>query len=396
MLATTETGAETAYIVDGQSLTGYSQVLAEDAGADGTFERHSVFADRVLFEATQDVLRHVVTDGHSGTRALLGTGQVYAYDADGNLLGVLDPGDALAMHLHHGERYDAISESYDQRSRLRGLDGRWLSQDSYLPGPGELWDANLYSFVGGDAINKNDPTGMFFTFGTRRASTSISLAMRSPKVGAALKAYDAAETIRDAVTIVGQLATTGTVSPALLAGLLSNVIPFGELFSKARVLGNKLDGAGGVLSDAFQGLRNSGAAASRRAVTTIGELGAITTARKLGLKSVDDFPTRYHGIDGVFEDAAGRLVIVEAKGGAGNLARLAAGHQQLSKQWIEQQIKTLRDKKSFQWAKKLEKARTSGKLDVLLVKTPIDKATGVVADPSFTRKTIGQIGQSNF
>lgn len=39
--------------------------------------------------------------------------------------------------------------------------GRFTSQDTYRAGPGNTVDSNLYAYVGGDPINRIDPSGMF-------------------------------------------------------------------------------------------------------------------------------------------------------------------------------------------------------------------------------------------
>jgi hypothetical protein len=105
-----------------------------------------------------------------------------------------------------------------------------------------------------------------------------------------------------------------------------------------------------------------------------------------------DFPTRYHGIDGLMM-RGNRLVIVEAKGGAGTLGITKSG-EQLSKQWIDKKILEMQANGAADWARKLRTAKDSGDLDVLLVRTPTDNINGIV--PEFVLKDITSIGSRTF
>ncbi len=128
------------------------------------------------------------------------------------------------------------------------------------------------------------------------------------------------------------------------------------------------------------------------AAQQIGDLGAIAAGRKLGFEMVEDFPTKYHGIDGLMKDGD-RLIIVEAKGGAGQLGTTKAG-EQLSQRWIRDKIDKLRQGGFEQWADQLEEARAGGKLDVMLSRTPINGDDAF--KPEFVVRDYVSLGPSTF
>jgi hypothetical protein len=124
----------------------------------------------------------------------------------------------------------------------------------------------------------------------------------------------------------------------------------------------------------------------------IGEVGAGLVAKAKNYIPTN-FPRKYHGIESVFEDG-GKLVIVEAKGGAANLAE-----GQMSKGWINQRIQKLidgNDPLERAWGNKLRTARDSGNLQGMVVTTRIDHAAQTVADPEFVLKDWSAISPSSF
>jgi hypothetical protein len=132
-----------------------------------------------------------------------------------------------------------------------------------------------------------------------------------------------------------------------------------------------------------------------RLVQSLGELGAISTARKLGMEPIMDFPTRVHGIDGLFRHGD-KIVIVEAKGGAGRLAVNAGDVGQMSQEWINRQITNLQQRGEFHWAGLLKQARDSrpSRLQGLVVNTRIDGSLAL--NPEFTLKNWEAIGPNRF
>ncbi len=290
-------------------------------------------------------------------------------------------------------------------------DGRLRIVDSYHGEVETPLSLHKYAYAHNNPIMGSDPTGLFFTYIGQFAGTGIRLLLRSPKVAAAVKGADAASTVADAVQIIGALAVGGTaaVNPALLAGLLLNVAPFGGVLKKIGVaddllkkVGGRLsaavrgtvDGASEGLTEAMVGMRRAGLVGNK-AVQSIGDMGALATARGLGFKYVDDFPIHYRGFDGIFKNGD-NWVIAEAKGGAAKLGTTVSRGGQMSKTWIKSHIETLRQRGYHSWADKLDKARIDGRIQGLVVSTPVDAAAGTVGNPTFVLKQWDQIDEMVF
>ena len=272
--------------------------------------------------------------------------------------------------------------------------GRFASIDPFGGQANQPQSLHKYLYAHANPVMGTDPLGLFFTYIGQLSVASIKSIARSPRLIAIGKAYDTAETLTDAITLVSQFAATGTVNPMILAGLLTTILPFGSLLEKGVISGKKLVGATDSLTDALKGFKRTGGKIDDKAVELVGELAAIGTARKLGYEAIENFPTRYHGFDGIFRNPAGGYVIVEAKGGASKLGKTAAGGQ-LSQDWIKNQIKKLSNKNK-KWGQELESALQNNQISALLVSTPVDKAAETVSDPSFVYKTWNQIGSSSF
>jgi hypothetical protein len=107
------------------------------------------------------------------------------------------------------------------------------------------------------------------------------------------------------------------------------------------------------------------------------------------------FPRRYHGIESVFEDGAGNLIVLEAKGGTG---RLAEG--QMSKTWLRERAEKLAfqstDPNEIEWGHKLLNAMEKKKLYGGVVTAEIDYAKKMVKDPEIVLKPWEQIGKDAF
>jgi len=265
-------------------------------------------------------------------------------------------------------------------------------------------------YVHGDPVNGIDPTGEFFTAIGQGIVSSVQSVMRNSHVATALVVYDRLSTIIDVAKILGQFAAAGTVNPALLAGLLISQAPFGAILKKARpafnVVGDLtyflthggagyIDEAAEALTDIYGALSKTAGLSVEQAAKHVGEIGAISAAKKLGMEAIEEFPARYHGIDGLFKHGD-TIVIVEAKGGAGELGETLAG-QQMSQGWIDDKITKLignGDPQINRWGEELLVARNSGKLQGMVVKTKITDE-GVRA-PAFELKNFNEIGPATW
>jgi RHS repeat-associated protein len=279
--------------------------------------------------------------------------------------------------------------------------GRFTSMD---PHPGDTEDPvtlHRFLYAGADPVSNADPNGMFFSAISAGITTAVQGLMNNSRVGGALYVLDRTSTFVDAVKFISQLAA-GTVNPGLMAGLLLSMIPFSSVFRGAKLLwtgsvatGGKgvVQGAGKTLSEGFDALKAANLAG--QPVTKVaGDLGAITAAKKLGLKPVDGFPAHYRGIDGMFMHGDD-LVIVEAKGrlassGGSFLGQTKHG-EEMSQAWIQLQVEKIRRRTGDQYANLLRDKIQEGKVKGLVVETRVDEA-GKLADPVFELKNWADIG----
>ncbi|MEM9251917.1 MAG: RHS repeat-associated core domain-containing protein [Planctomycetota bacterium] len=330
-------------------------------------------------------------------------------NADRTLTLELDPQQLLAAGrdesmYHRARSYDPTVGRFNRMDPFSGDDSSPLS-------------LHKYAYTEGNPIMGVDPLGLFFTYISQLAGTSIRAIMRNPYVKQAYLAADRASTIADAVETFSRFATAAStagvggalMNPALMAGLLMQMAPFGGLLKKVRVssrLASKVSRAGGGvvrgtvdgisdgLQEALQGMQRGGLV-GKRSVQIIGDMGALATARGLGFQRVRNFPIHYHGFDGIFKNGD-RFVIVEAKGGASSLGKSVSGVGQMSKKWIENHIKKLDQRGYKSWAKKLDEARLNGKIDGMVVNTPVHEASGLVGNPTFTLKQWDDIDVRTF
>ena len=233
---------------------------------------------------------------------------------------------------------------------------------------------------------------------TAFVGTAVSNVVRNLRLGPTLAVLDKVQNFSDATKLVAQLIAAGTINHGLAAGLLISIVPFGRVFSSARIITESAEGvlkkgvlnnAADALTDGFKALRGSGLK-GQQLIQSIGDLGAISVAKKLGFKVIDKFPVRQAGFDGLFRKGD-TLIIVEAKGGTSALSR-----GQMSKQWINDNIDELESFGYPEWADQLRKARDTGKLQGLVTKTRVSQATDVVSDPKFTLKAWDDIGATSF
>jgi RHS repeat-associated protein len=157
---------------------------------------------------------YLLTDGHGSTRALVSNsgqviaGQVYDYDAFGDALD-FNAATAETTWLFGGDGfYDPSSGWTYQLARWRN--GFWFTtMDSINVAPGDLGNANLYLYVGGNPINGIDPTGHDFSL----SGLSVALAIQSIVIGLAFPA----------VAVATTLETGGSLGVGLVNSLLAGV-----------------------------------------------------------------------------------------------------------------------------------------------------------------------------
>ncbi len=330
---------------------------------------------------------------HTRTLSTSG-GRTFDYDAYGNAIS-FDASAALTSLLYSGEEFNVNTGfSYLRARYYDPSNGRFTRMDPFAGDINSPLSLHKYGYVHGNPVMGVDPTGLFFTYVTQLTTHSIQSLMRNRNVIAAAKAFDASQNLTDAVKVIGQVVSGSRPDLMLLAGLLASVLPFGSLLEKGAIAGRKLVGASDHLTDALKGFQRAGGAVTDKAAERVGQLGAISVARKLGFEAVENFPTRYRGFDGLFKQGD-TFIIVEAKGGAGRLGSTSFGGQ-LSQGWIDGHIARLRSGGYGYWADQLQAAQTSNRLQALLVTTPANRAAQTVGDPSFVLKAWNEIGPSAY
>jgi RHS repeat-associated protein len=177
-VAKTVGGVTTRFLVDTNNHTGHAQVVEELVNAS---VRRTYTYGHDLISQTQ-LLNNIRTthfygyDGHGSTRYLTdASGAVtdtYTYDAFGNL--IARTGTTPNDYLYAGEQYDANLGFYYLRARyMNSMSGRFHTQDSYEGGIKSPLSLHKYLYAAADPVNKDDPSGMFFTLAETSAANSI-------------------------------------------------------------------------------------------------------------------------------------------------------------------------------------------------------------------------------
>ena len=150
---------KTTFLNDDENPTGYAKPIEE--AVNGTLNRSYVTGLDVEAQADSTGETTILRDGRGYARTLIGgTGlvsQTVDVDAFGN---VLDGVTSATPFESPDGYYDIETGSEYQQARYRS-DNRFLSQDSITQSPGDLSDADLYSFVASDPLNGIDPSGHF-------------------------------------------------------------------------------------------------------------------------------------------------------------------------------------------------------------------------------------------
>ncbi len=159
------TGAVTTdYVIDGNNLTGYAQVLEEHVDGQLT-KTYTIGHDMISQADATGTVHHFLYDGHGSNRALLDTSgsvvESYAYDAYGNAVG-FNAATALTTILYCGEQFDVATDQHYLRARYYDAAiGRLNRVDPYA---GDVFVPNsLHKYLYGhaDPVTYVDPSGEF-------------------------------------------------------------------------------------------------------------------------------------------------------------------------------------------------------------------------------------------
>jgi YD repeat-containing protein len=160
-VAQTSGSTTTTYLIDDNNPTGQPQPVEEHLNGATAPHITYIISDAVIGQANASAVINLLRDGQGNTRLVTSaTGVVlaaYNYDAFRNPRGFLFS-DALTTHLTADGTADVATNLEYQGFRYR--ENFWFPQmDNLRPGPGDLSDANLYAYVGGNPINVVDPSG---------------------------------------------------------------------------------------------------------------------------------------------------------------------------------------------------------------------------------------------
>jgi RHS repeat-associated protein len=395
-------GSPLYYLIDPKNPTGYAQPIEQrEGGITGTPQYTFIMGNSILAQGGFVGVNYLLTDGHGSTRDLVGgTGTLsgnFNYDAYGNSLG-FRPNLAGTIVLFGGDGlYDPASSLYFHSSGRQSTTatGEFIEADP--PGFGSNQDPislHKYLYAGGDPVNNYDPSGHDLT--ELLAVMGEYAAEFATQVGEVGTIYNEGATLKGASDLAEQFVTTGTISPIAAAALLIQFLPAGKLLGLGgKLFGDALIGVTDTLESVYNNISELEGPVGR-AAQWVGEVGAGLVAKAKGFIPTN-FPAAYHGLDQVFQDGE-KLIIVEAKGGAGALSETAAGGQ-MSQNWINSKITTLLesdDPLEKSWGQKLLDAKNSGNLQGMVVSTPVNSATNVVGNPTFELKAWTDIGDSSF
>jgi len=152
------------YLVDANNPSGLAQVLQESSTLAGTPTTTFTLGTSVLSQTNfAGTGTYLLPDGRGSTRLTADAkGNItarYDYDAFGTAIN-FNAGSALTKYLYDNQQYDATLGQYYLRARdyITSL-GRFSAADSYVAKPGDLGNADLYTYSAGNAVNMSDPSG---------------------------------------------------------------------------------------------------------------------------------------------------------------------------------------------------------------------------------------------
>lgn len=169
-------GSTTLYLIDGNSLSGFAQVVEELSWNGSAFVPHRSYVYGLGLIAQHQWLENPLTqtfdwetsyyhyDGQGSVRALSDeTGLVtdsYDYDAFGNLLRAA--GTTPNNYLYQGQQFDGDLGLYYLRARYLDTDlGRFHTADPFDGFADEPLSLHKYLYAFNDPVNLGDPSGYF-------------------------------------------------------------------------------------------------------------------------------------------------------------------------------------------------------------------------------------------
>lgn len=169
----TQNGVTTKFIVDEQSVTGYSEVLEEYQG--GVLVNSYVYGNSLVpisqnTNAGGTGLSSVLLlgDGHSGVRQayLPGSGIIMAqrFDAFGSTVAkVTAAGNPFSTVIgYRGQRFDSVLGQYYMRARMYDpVTGRFTAMDPDAGTYSDPLQLMRYGYASGDPIYRDDPSGQY-------------------------------------------------------------------------------------------------------------------------------------------------------------------------------------------------------------------------------------------
>jgi RHS repeat-associated protein len=168
----TGTAAAKTYLLDTNNPTGYVQRIEAWSGG-STPDQSYVIANTIQGQMDGTTPSFFMADGEQSTRQL--TAYTSSGSTNGHVTGIYDytafgegitftsthaANSAASIMLFKGEPVDLITGNVIMgvREDVPAI-GRFLTQDPSIFAPGDLDNANLYIFVGGNPINFHDPSG---------------------------------------------------------------------------------------------------------------------------------------------------------------------------------------------------------------------------------------------
>jgi RHS repeat-associated protein len=232
------TGASSKYfLIDGNSYTGYQQVLEEFTTIGSTPTRSYVIGDDVLAQADGGASSYLLYDGHGSTRQMANnTGGVMSrYNYDG--YGVTQTGTTTlnpnpdTSFQYCGEQYDSTLGMYNLRARYYNpSNGRFNQRDAFQGENEDPQSLHKYLYAECDPLNNTDPSGnstlseLIFTSTIRNILINVGIGgLINATLGAVLNGETSFDQIMYNFGIGGMLGLVGGEAASWLKGALGSI-----------------------------------------------------------------------------------------------------------------------------------------------------------------------------